>query len=248
MKDEAAPINYQLSTINSFACGWSFKKLHKLILMSNAYKQSSQTNPTALARDPQNDLFWRFDMRRLTAEEIRDSLLAVAGNLNPMMYGDSIYPEIPKEILAGQSIPGADWHTEQMKPEDVNRRSIYIHVKRSLIYPLLAGFDLPETDRSSPARFASTQPTQALGLMNGPFVNKQASVLAARVRQEVGQEPRAFTTRVLTLVQQRPPTSVEIAEGMNLMARLQRHGTKPEQAQNLLCLMALNLDEFLYLD
>ena len=227
---------------------WRMKSLHKLILMSNAYKQSSQPNPPALAQDPQNDLFWRFDMRRLTAEEIRDSLLAVAGNLNPAMYGDSIYPEIPKEILAGQSIPGADWHTEQMKPEDVNRRSIYIHVKRSLIYPLLAGFDLPETDRSSPARFASTQPTQALGLMNGPFANKQASVLAARVRQEVGQEPRAFTTRILTLVQQRPPTNTEVVEGMNLMARLQKRGAKPEQAQTLICLMALNLDEFLYLD
>ena len=233
---------------SSFACGWSFKKLHKLILMSNAYKQSSRVNPTALARDPQNDLFWRFDMRRLTAEEIRDSLLAVAGNLNPTLYGDSVYPEIPKEILAGQSIPGADWYTARMKPEDLNRRSIYIHVKRSLIYPMLANFDLPETDRTTPARFASTQPTQALGMLNGPFVNKQASVLANRVRHEVGPAPRAFTVRLLTLVQQRPPTNAETTEGMSLLTRLQGRGAKPEQAQTLLCLMALNLDEFVYLD
>lgn len=248
MRDENKPNSFLIPHPSSFACGWSFKKLHKLILMSNTYKQSSRGNPANFARDPQNDLFWRFDMRRLTAEEIRDSLLSVAGNLNPIMYGDSVYPEIPKEILAGQSIPGADWYTARMKPEDVNRRSIYIHVKRSLIYPMLAGFDLPETDRTSPARFASTQPTQALGMMNGPLANKQAGVLAARVRGEVGPEPRAFTTRVLTLVQQRPPTAGETAEGMSLLTRLQGRGVKPEQAQTLLCLMALNLDEFVYLD
>jgi len=72
--------------------GLELQKLHRLILTSNAYKQSSRSNPAALARDPQNDLFWRFDARRLDAEEIRDSLLAVGGNLNPTMYGPPIYP------------------------------------------------------------------------------------------------------------------------------------------------------------
>ena len=230
------------------AQGWSFKKLHRLILTSNTYKQSSRSNPVGLAGDPQNDLFWRFDMRRLTAEEIRDSLLAVCGNLNPALYGLPVYPEIAKEILAGQSVPGADWHTDRMKPEDVNRRSIYIHVKRSLIYPLLGGFDLPETDRPSAARFASTQPTQALGMMNGTLINRQAAILAERGRREAGTESRAFTRRVLSLTLQRAPTEKEIAEGMGLMARLQRRGAKPEQAQTYLCLVALNLNEFLYLD
>lgn len=228
--------------------GWSFKKLHRLILTSNTYKQSVRANPTALAQDPQNDLFWRYEMRRLTAEEIRDSLLAVAGNLNRTLYGESVYPEIAKEILAGQSVPGADWHTARMKPEDVNRRSLYIHVKRSLIYPLFASFDLPETDRSSAMRFVSTQPTQALGMMNGKLVNQQAAVLAQRVRKEVGGGERAFTERVFTLVLQRPPTEAETAEGIALLARLQKRGAKPEQAQTTLCLMALNLDEFIYLD
>src|SRR5258708_35438966 len=98
-------------------------------------------------------------MRRLTAEEIRDSMLAVSGSLNLAMFGPSVYPEIPKDILAAQSRPGKDWYTERMTSEDVNRRSIYIFVKRSLIYPLFASFDLPETDRTTPARFTSTQPT-----------------------------------------------------------------------------------------
>ena len=237
------------------AQGWSFKKLHRLIVTSNTYKQSSRSNPIGLAKDPQNDSFWRFDMRRLDAEEIRDSVLAVSGALNPALFGPPIYPEIPKEILAGQSRPGADWETEKMKPEDLNRRSVYIHVKRSLIYPLLASFDLPETDRTSSARFASTQPTQALSLMNGPLLNQQAALLAARVRRETGNasvskptNERAFATRLLALVTQRPPTPADTAECLRFLARLEKRGVKPEQAQTYLSLLALNLDEFLYLD
>jgi cytochrome c553 len=230
------------------AQGWSFKQLHRLILTSNTYKQSSRANPVGLAKDPQNDLFWHFDMRRLTAEEVRDSLLAVAGNLNPTLFGPPVYPEIPKDILNAQSRPGADWETERMKPEDLNRRSIYIHVKRSLIYPLLSSFDLPDTDRTSAGRFASTQPTQALSLLNGPFVNHQAALLADRVRREAGSEPAPFTRRTLALTLQRLPTDAEVNEGVALMARLRQHGTKPDQAQNYLCLMALNLNEFLYVD
>ena len=228
--------------------GWSFKNLHRVIMNSNTYKQSSRANPKGLSVDPQNEMLWRFDMRRLTAEEIRDSVLAVSGNLNLAMYGTPVYPEIAKDILAGQSVPGADWHTDKMRPEDVNRRSIYIHVKRSLTYPLLAAFDLPETDRSSSARFSSTQSTQALGLMNGVLINKQAGLLAERVRKEVGQETKVFARRLLTLVLQRNPTNNEVVECLRLAERLLRRGVKPEQAQVYLALMALNLDEFIYLD
>lgn len=228
--------------------GWSFKKLHKLILTSNAYKQSSRANDAGLAADPENDLFWRFEARRLTAEEIRDSLLAVSGTLNKSMFGPSIYPVIPKEVLAGQSRPGKDWFTERMTPEDMNRRSIYVFVKRSLIYPLFASFDLPETDRPSGVRFASTQPTQALGMMNGVFANQQAELLAARVRREAGNDPKRFVTRALSLVMQRTPNPAEIKESMSLLNRLERRGAKSEQAQKYLCLLALNLDEFFYLD
>src|SRR5207302_5646838 len=118
----------------------------------------------ALAADPANDRFWRFDMRRLTAEEIRDSLLAVSGNLNAKMYGPGTYPEIPKEVLAGQSMPGRGWG--KSPPAEQDRRSVYIHVKRSLLVPILESFDLAEPDRTTPLRFASTQPTQALGMLN----------------------------------------------------------------------------------
>ncbi len=233
------------------AQGWSFKKLHKLILMSNTYKQSSRANALGLAKDPINDTLWRVDMRRLDAEEIRDSVLAVSGNINLTLFGPPIYPPVPKEVLATQSIPGADWETAKMKPDDLNRRSVYIHVKRSLIYPLLASFDLPETDRPNAARFASTQPTQALSLMNGLLMNRQAQILAERIHREIpasAKDERAFTLRLLSLVTQRTPTEPEIAECLRFTAKLEHRGVKPEQAQTYLSLLALNLDEFLYLD
>ena len=127
------------------------RPIHRLILTSNAYKMSSKGNAKALAQDPINDHLWRFDMRRLTAEEIRDSILAVSGNLNLKMFGPSVYPEIPREVLAGQSVPGRGW--KKSPPEEQNRRSVYIHVKRSLLYPILEIFDLAEADRSTAGAF-----------------------------------------------------------------------------------------------
>src|SRR5206468_12730331 len=120
------------------------KRLHRLIVLSNAYRMSSRANPGAQAKDPENDLFWRFDMRRLEAEEVRDSILAANGSLNEKMGGPSIYPTIPAEVLAGQSMPGANWG--RSSPEEQCRRSVYIFVKRSLPVPLIAAFDGPETD------------------------------------------------------------------------------------------------------
>ena len=113
---------------------------------------------------------------------------------------------------------------------------------------MLASFDVAETDRTTPTRFNSTQPTQALGMMNGALANAQAVVLAGRVRKDAGLEPHAFSRRLLSLVTQRTPTEKEIKECLALMARLSKRGVTPEQAQNYLALMALNLDEFMYLD
>ena len=156
-------------------------------MTSNAYRMSSRPNPEALASDPANDLFWRFDMRRLTAEEIRDSILAVSGTLNLKMYGPGVYPEIPAEVLAGQSMPGNGWG--KSSPEEQARRSVYVHVKRSLLMPILESFDLAETDRSTPVRFTTTQPTQALAMLNGDFLNEQAGASPR------GSAARRATTR-----------------------------------------------------
>src|SRR5206468_3130239 len=112
----------------------------------------------------------------LEAEEVRDSILTVNGCLNPQMGGPSIFATIPDEVLAGQSLPGSGWG--KSTPDQENRRSIYIHVKRSLIVPMIANFDGPETDFTCPARFATTQPTQALGMLNSAFINEEARKFA----------------------------------------------------------------------
>ncbi len=227
--------------------GWRLKPIHRMILLSSAYRMSSRPQEKALARDPENRLLWRFDMRRLAAEEIRDSVLAVNGGLNLTMTGPSIYPVIPEEVLAGQSVPGHNWWDSS--PRDLTRRSIYIHTKRSLIVPLIAAFDGADPDATCPVRFSTTQPTQALHTLNGEFMNRQARVLAGFVREEGGSDPAAQVRVALNRVLQRPPTGTEVARGVDLMASLrQNHRTVQDKALELFCLVALNLNEFVYLD
>ncbi|WP_339910687.1 PSD1 and planctomycete cytochrome C domain-containing protein [Symmachiella dynata] len=226
---------------------WRLKPLHKTIMMSAAYQMSSQGNPQGLSRDPRNDLFWRFDMRRLSAEELRDSIHAVNGRLNLQMYGHGVYPEISAEVLAGQSQPGLGWG--KSTPEEQSRRSIYIHVKRSLITPMLASFDFPETDSSCEARFATTQPTQALGMINGDFIHKQAIEFAKRLRNECGDDTQAQIRRALELALAHPADPQEIARGAALIEKLQKqHKLTADQALEYFCLYIYNLNEFTYLD
>jgi hypothetical protein len=227
--------------------GWRLKPLHRLIMTSRAYRMSSRGNGAALKVDPVNDLFWRFDMRRLTAEEIRDSILAVNGSLNPKMYGPGVYPLIPKEVLAGQSMPGHGWG--KSPPQERARRSIYAHVKRSLLPPIVADFDAPETDHTTPVRFATTQPTQALVMLNGAFLNRQAARLAARLRREAGPDPHKQVRRALWLATSRSPTAKEISRGVKLMEALRKmDGLSADASLTAFCLLVLNLNEFIYLD
>ncbi len=229
------------------AGGWRLKPLHKTIVMSNAYQMSSRANPDALAKDPTNDSLWRMDMRRLSAEEVRDSILSASGTLNLAMFGPGVYPEIPREVLAGQSVPGSGWG--KSSPEEQARRSIYVHVKRSLLLPILESFDLAETDRSTPSRFSTTQPTQALGMLNGDFLNRQADLLAVRLRREAGDRVEDRVRLALRLVSAREPSEADVRRGANLIAGLEaKDGLGPDAALKAFCLVALNLNEFLYLD
>ncbi len=231
--------------------GWRLKPLQKTILMSRAYRAASTAIPESLAADPLNDAFWRFDMRRLAAEELRDSIHVASGAFTQTMFGPSVYPDIPKEVLATQSRPGDGWG--KSSPEDQARRSIYIHVKRSLITPLLADFDVADPDTSCPVRFVTTQSTQALGMMNGEFLHAQARVFAERVRKEVGgtnaDQTAAMVRRAIEIALVRPATDDEVARGVALIEDLNaKEGVGPGRALELFCLMVLNLNEFAYLD
>ena len=227
--------------------GWRLKPLHRMIMLSSAYRMSSKGNPEGLKRDPENDLFWRFDMRRLDAEEIRDSILTVNGTLNRLMGGPPIYPDIPAEVLAGESRPGANW--EISTPEQKARRSVYIHLKRSLAVPILASFDAADTDFTCPVRFATTQPTQALGLMNSVFSNEQAKIFAMFVIKSVGNRPEAQVEFALSRVLQRKPTAVEMQRGVRFIANtVSKQQIEESEALRYFCVVALNLDEFVYID
>jgi hypothetical protein len=228
---------------------WQVKSLVKLIVTSSTYRMSSRiapgTNPVAV--DPLNNLFWRHDMRRLGAEEVRDSILAVAGRLNTKMYGPGVFPEISDEVKAGQSIPGDGWG--KSTPEDQARRSIYVHVKRSLVLPILSDFDFADTDSSCAARFATTQPTQALGMLNGRLLNQEAAEFAKRLRAEAGDEVRSQIRLGYRLALCREPDPALIDRGLKLIDDLKaRHGLSSDKALEQFCLMTLNLNEFIYLD
>jgi hypothetical protein len=186
-------------------------------------------------------------MRRLTAGEIRDSILAVNGSLNKdKMYGPSIFPRLPQEVLNGQSRPGENWGDSSA--EDLPRRSIYIHIKRSLPVPLMAAFDVADTDSSCPVRFNTVQPTQALTMLNSQFVNEQADTFANSAAENESGSLDKQVQWVLCQVMQRPPTQAEIEQGTQFIHQLREDGSGEHQSLALFCVVALNLDEFLYLD
>jgi hypothetical protein len=150
-------------------------------------------------------------------------------------------------VLETQSVPGKDWPKES--EEHSARRSIYVHVKRSLSMPLLSDHDQAPTDTPCAVRFVSTVPTQALGMLNSEFMETQARHLAARLRKEAGEQNDAQIRRGLNLVLQRPPSAQETAVCQKMLARLKAEpDVSEEKALERFALLVLNLNEFIYLD
>jgi hypothetical protein len=227
---------------------WSLKNLHRLILTSSAFRMSGQIDSAAAKIDPENDLLSHFDLRRLSAEEIRDSILAACGNLNlSKTEGPSIYPTIPAEVLAGQSQPGKGW--EKSTPENAAARSVFVHIKRSLGLPILVAFDAPDPDAPCPVRFTTTQPTQALGMLNSTFLNEQAGAFAKLAKGQAGDDPAAQVRFVLQRALQREPSTAEIDRGVKFLDQTrQADKASADEALRLYCLLALNLNEFVFVE
>jgi hypothetical protein len=226
---------------------WKIKRMHKLMLLSNTYQMSSRANEQGLKADPENNLFWRFNPRRLTAEEVRDSILAASGTLNPKMFGPSIYPKLPKEVLAGQSMPGQGWPTSTADESD--RRSIYIHVKRSLQVPILATHDQADTDSSCPVRYTTTVSTQALGMLNGEFTNKQAERFAARLERERPKDLAVQIRLAIRVTTGRQAKDDEVKRDLGFIQSLQKkYSLSDSLALKQYALLLLNTNEFVYLD
>jgi hypothetical protein len=226
---------------------WDLKRIHRTILLSSTYRLSSVPSTALRESDPANHLLGCQNMRRLSAEQIRDAVLAVTGQLNEQRYGPSIYPLLSAEVLASQSRPGDGWG--ESTAADRARRSIYIHVKRSLPVPLLSVFDFPETDISCEARFLTTQPGQALTMLNSEWMQLQAKALLARLRREVGGDLSAQANRALELVTGRAAEEADRVELIDLVQRLKSdHKLDEDASRQMMCLVALNINSFFYLD
>jgi hypothetical protein len=242
---------------------WRLKRIHKLIVLSNAYGQSSDRREGAARVDVENSLLWRFPYRRLEAEAVRDAVLSVNGRLNPSMGGKGVYPKIAREVLEGQSRPGNGWG--KFDERDSARRSIYVFVKRSLLLPEMELLDFADTNTSCEQRPVSTIPTQALTLLNGEFLNAEAAHFAERLIREAGNQPRAQIELAYRLAMCRGPTAEEMSAALAFLERQAaqivaedrpRDGTQagqparnaPRVALAALCLVIYNLNEFVYVD
>lgn len=227
--------------------GWKLKDLHRQIVLSQTYGQSSVWRDDAAKIDQENKFLWRFPYRRLDAEPIRDAILASNGTLNPKQGGPGIYPKIAAEVLAGQSRPGNGWG--KSTPEEAARRSAYIFVKRSLLVPFFELMDLPDTTTSCEQRNVSTIPTQALTLLNGEFMQEQAKLLAHRVATE-SSDLNQQISRAYRLTLGRDPSTVELEQSAKFVQQRQASDNKVESdgALAALCLVLYNLNEFFYID
>ena len=195
--------------------GWSVKHIHRLIMESNTYQQASLYRESANHADPFNDLRWRFAPRRLEAEVIRDTSLAVAGLLNRETGGPSVFPDLPDNA----PVPAGGWEGSQ-DGADQNRRSIYVFVRRNSQYPMLEVFDMPDTLSSCARRITSTTAPQALTLLNSKLRLAWAQAFAGRVIDLAGDSVNAQIDAAYRLAYSRPID----AKGKDLaLSFLQRH-------------------------
>ncbi|MBI1176419.1 DUF1553 domain-containing protein [bacterium] len=183
--------------------GWSIKHIQRLILNSNTFRQSSQPQPEGLARDAGDSLLWRFQPRRLEAEPIRDSILAVSGALDTRMGGPGFYLLDVQEENVMHYFP-----KEKFGPLEF-RRMIYLFKIRQEQDAIFGSFDCPDGNQVIPHRSRSNTPLQALNLFNSQFVLQQANFLAERLRKEAGDDPKQQVTRAFELAFARRPDSFE---------------------------------------
>jgi mono/diheme cytochrome c family protein len=210
--------------------GWSVKHMHRLIMLSETYRQSSAIDAPAARLDADARLLWRFPSRRLDAETIRDAMLAVSGKLNPKMYGRGFDLFDKRGGLSGFK------PIEESTPEN-QRRMIYAHKVRREPEAVFGAFDCPDAGQSTAVRTASTTPIQALNLFNSPFTLQRSGDFAERVRTEAGADPAAQVRRAYQLALSREPTAQELTEAL---PAVRTHGAA------VLCRALFNCSEFLF--
>jgi cytochrome c553 len=207
--------------------GWKLKRLHKLIMTSTAYRQTSALDARAAEIDPDNRLYARMGVRRLDAEALRDRILATTGALNLKMFG----PPVPvKEDAVGQIVVGVDAPppgTEVPLGHEAFRRSVYVQVRRSQPLAMLHVFDQPVMETNCERRVVSTVATQSLMLMNSEFILQQAGYFAARIRKEAAGDPTRQVQTAWQLAFGRAPEAAEAERALAFLAAQQSPAPPP---------------------
>jgi hypothetical protein len=226
--------------------GWSVKKMQRLIMLSTAYRQSSQNRADGEAVDPENRLLWRMNLRRIEAEAVRDAILSAAGTLDPKLYGE---PVPSKTLPSGEVVPEND--TKE------GRRSIYLTVRRSAPQTTLNVLGAPVMELNCTRRTTYNSASQALMLMNSEFIAAQSEHFARRILREApphdGNEKRAVE-HAFRLALSRPPTSGELDRALSFVRKQASfYSTAAPDPATLhtyadLCQALLSSNEFLYID
>jgi Protein of unknown function (DUF1553)/Protein of unknown function (DUF1549) len=242
--------------------GWSLKAMHRLMVTSATYRQSSQPPAGTLEADSDNLLFSRMTRRRLEGEAVRDALLAVSGQLDMRVGGPSVFPDLPTGVEAR-----GGW-TRSPSASDRNRRSLYVFVKRNLKFPLFDAFDVPDTNLTCPERNVSVNAPQALMLLNSQDVLEQARALAGRVYSGASNKSdlEEIASRGYLLAFGRGPKPDEQARAVAFLRKQPEilsgcddalvtplpypEGATPAQAAAVVdyCHVLLNLNEFVFVD
>lgn len=211
--------------------GWSLKSLHRLIVCSQTYRQSSVPRADAIRVDAGSRLLWRFPPRRLEAEAIRDSILSVSGKLNLTTGG-------PGFDFFDQRGGLSDYTAKESFAEEGWRRMIFAHKIRMQAVDIFGAFDCPDAGQMSPQRTRSITPLQSLSLWNSPFTNRQAAYFAKRIRANSDNQPRAQVELAFRLALSRFPTHAEQEQMLDLLSN---HGLEQ------VCRVLFNTSEFIFL-
>jgi hypothetical protein len=229
--------------------GWNLKRLHRQILLSSTYRMASVAEGRGLDVDPENRLLWHFPRHRMEGEAIRDALLVCAGNLNLKAGGPPVVPPLGSQELTGLFDAKGKWPVTKEVSEH-RRRSVYLLVRRTFLYPLFAAFDPPEVMTSCPRRMQTTVPTQALTLLNSPVAREQSVGFARRLLKEFGEKPEAVVPRAWLLAFGRPATDKEKERALAFIRQRTETANESglERALADLCLALFNTNEFVYVE
>ncbi|MGC8639639.1 MAG: DUF1553 domain-containing protein, partial [Isosphaeraceae bacterium] len=200
--------------------GWRLKPIHRLIVTSATYRQSSRPVPKLAETDPDNTLLGRMNRRRLDAEGVRDAMLAVSGELNFKMGGPGVLAPLEKEVkdLIFTEAEVVDLWPVDPDPGEHLRGSLYLFRKRNVRYPLLESFDSPDAQFPCPRRETGTHALQALNLLNSDFASGRARALAGRILRDAGHNQDMRIDRIYQVVLCREPSPGERERSRRFLA------------------------------